>query len=201
MHYSHFGSPGGVLCPWQGVLLYSAPNHCGFRCEAAFLSGMGHIKRMSDTIYVTQEGLDKMKADLQSMNEERMQIADKIEEARELGDLKENAEYHSAKEAQAMLHARIRDLEDKVARAQVLDEDAIDSDKAYVGSTVKVLNKKTKKEMTYVLVSPVEADMAAGKISTQSPVGKALLGGAKGEKVVAKIPAGDLELEILDISR
>lgn len=156
---------------------------------------------MSDTIYVTQEGLDKMKADLKSMNEERMRIADKIEEARELGDLKENAEYHSAKEAQGMLHARIRDLEDKVARAAVLDEENIDTNKAYVGSTVKVLNKKTGKEMTYVLVSPVEADLASGKISNASPVGKALLGHAVGDKVVAKIPAGDITLEILEISR
>jgi transcription elongation factor GreA len=77
----------------------------------------------------------------------------------------------------------------------------MDHSKAYVGSTVRVLNKKTKKEMTYVLVSPVEADMAAGKISTQSPVGKALLGKEQGETVLAKVPAGDLALEILEVSR
>ena len=156
---------------------------------------------MSEILYVTQEGLDKMKADLMWMNTERMRIAETIEHARELGDLKENAEYHAAKEAQAHLHARIRDTEDKIACSEVIDDKEIDADKAYVGSSVRVLNKNTQKEVTYRLVSPVEADMAAGKISTKSPVGQALLGKSSGETVVAKIPAGDLELEILEISR
>lgn len=156
---------------------------------------------MSETLYVTRDGLDKMKADLVSMNEERMKIAATIEQARELGDLKENAEYHAAKEAQAHLHARIRDLEDKIARSEVLEDQDIDSDKAYVGSTVRVLNKNTKKEMSFQLVSPVEADMAAGKISTKSPVGQALLGKSIGDTVIAEIPAGDLKLKILEISR
>ena len=156
---------------------------------------------MSDTIYVTQEGLDKLKASLTFMNTERMRIADTIEHARELGDLKENAEYHAAKEAQAHLHARIRDTEDKIARSEVIDDQDFDSDKAYVGSSVRVLNKNTKKEVTYQLVSPVEADTAAGKISTKSPVGQALLGKSMGDTVVAKIPAGDLKLKILEITR
>ncbi len=156
---------------------------------------------MTEQIYVTKEGLDKMKAGLTFMNTERMRIAATIEHARELGDLKENAEYHAAKEAQAHLHARIRDTEDKIARSVVLDGQEIDADKAYVGSSVRVLNKNTQKEVTYRLVSPVEADMAAGKISTKSPVGQALLGKSMGETVVAKIPAGDLKLEILEISR
>ena len=156
---------------------------------------------MSDKIYVTEEGLAKMRADLVAMNEQRMVIAHTIEHARGLGDLKENAEYHAAKEAQAHLHARIRDLEDKVARAAVLNHNEMDHTKALLGAKVRVLNKKTKKEMTYVLVSPVEADMAAGKISTKSPVGQALLGHEVGQTVVAKVPAGDLQLEILEISR
>ncbi|MFP6582124.1 MAG: transcription elongation factor GreA [Candidatus Hydrogenedentota bacterium] len=156
---------------------------------------------MSDDIYVTRAGLEGMNADLVEMNKERMRIADKIEEARELGDLKENAEYHAAKEAQAMLHARLRDLEDKIARSRILEDQDIDLSKAYVGAIVKVLNKKTKKEIVYTLVSPVEADMAAGKISTASPVGKAILGSSIGDVVTANIPAGDLNLEILDISR
>ncbi len=156
---------------------------------------------MSDTIYVTQEGLDKLKASLTFMNTERMRIADTIEHARELGDLKENAEYHAAKEAQAHLHARIRDTEDKIARSEVIDDQDFDSDKAYVGSSVRVLNKNTKKEVTYQLVSPVEADLATGKISTKSPVGQALLGKSMGDTVVAKIPAGDLKLKILEITR
>lgn len=156
---------------------------------------------MTDKIYVSRDGLEKMKADLERMNQERMKVADTIEAARELGDLKENAEYHAAKEAQAMLHARIGDLESKIARSVILDDQDIDTSKAYVGASVRVRNRKTKKETTYVLVSPVEADMAAGKISSQSPVGKALLGAAVGETVVAKVPAGDLPLEILEISR
>ena len=156
---------------------------------------------MSDKLYVTQAGVDKMKADLTSMNTERMRIAETIEHARELGDLKENAEYHAAKEAQAHLHARIRDTADKIARSEVIDDQEIDSDKAYVGSSVRVLNKNTKKEVTYQLVSPVEVDMAAGKISTKSPVGQALLGKSMGDTVVAKVPAGDLKLKILEITR
>ena len=156
---------------------------------------------MSEKLYVTQAGVDKMKADLTSMNTERMRIAETIEHARELGDLKENAEYHAAKEAQAHLHARIRDTADKIARSEVIDDQEIDSDKAYVGSSVRVLNKNTKKEVTYQLVSPVEVDMAAGKISTKSPVGQALLGKSMGDTVVAKVPAGDLKLKILEITR
>ena len=156
---------------------------------------------MSDSLYVTRDGLEKMKADLEAMKEDRMRVAETIESARELGDLKENAEYHAAKEAQAMLHARIRDMEDKIARSTVLDSADLDASKAYVGATVKVLNKKTKKEMTYTLVSPVEADLAAGKISTQSPVGKALMGASVGDTVTAKVPAGDLALKVLEITR
>ncbi len=156
---------------------------------------------MDDKIYVSEGGLVKMRADLVLMNEQRMIIAHTIEHARGLGDLKENAEYHSAKEAQAHLHARIRDLQDKIARSVVLDHNALDQTKALMGAKVRVLNKKTKKEVTYVLVSPVEADMAAGKISTKSPVGQALLGHEAGDTVVAKVPAGDLQLEILEISR
>lgn len=156
---------------------------------------------MDETLYVTRDGLEKLKVKLTSMNEERMRIAATIEHARELGDLKENAEYHAAKEAQAHLHARIRGTEDTIARSVVLEDQKIDSDKAYVGSTVKVLNKNTQKEMSFQLVSPVEADLAAGKISTKSPVGQALLGKSKGDAVIAKIPAGDLKLEILEISR
>jgi len=156
---------------------------------------------MSDKIYVTREGLDKMKVELQQMNEERMKIADTIEQARELGDLKENAEYHAAKEAQAYLHARIRAHEDKITRAVVIEDQDIDLSKAYVGATVRVLNKKTNKEALYTLVSPVEADMATGKISTKSPVGQALLGKSVGDTATAKVPAGDLPLEILEITR
>ncbi len=154
-----------------------------------------------DQIYVTQEGLDRMKAELAECKERTLSAAEAIEHARSFGDLRENAEYHAAKEQQAMLHARIRDLEDKVARAVVLKDGDFEADKAYVGATVRVLNKKTQKEAVYVLVSPVEADIASGKISTQSPVGKALLGKQAGDTAVADIPAGKIEFEVLEISR
>jgi transcription elongation factor GreA len=156
---------------------------------------------MAEKIYVTREGLEKMRAALAHMYEDRLRIAETIEHARALGDLRENAEYHAAKEAQAHLHARIRDLEDKITRSVVINHNEIDHTKALVGATVRVLNRKTKKEVSYVLVSPVEADLASGKISTKSPVGQALLGHEVGEVVVAKVPAGAIELEILEITR
>lgn len=154
-----------------------------------------------ENIYVSREGLEKLKKELQACKERTTVVAAAIEHARSFGDLRENADYHAAKEEQAMLHARIRDLEDKVARAVVLDERNIDNDKVYMGSTVRVLNKKTKKESTYVLVSHVEADLANGKISVRSPVGQALLGKSVGETVQAKVPAGNLEMTVLEISR
>lgn len=153
-----------------------------------------------EKLYVSGDGLAKMKADLVEMNERRMKVAAAIEHARSLGDLKENAEYHSAKEEQAMLHARIKDLEDKISRSVLLEDQDIDTSKAYLGATVKALNKKTKKEIVYRIVSAVEADLASGKISASSPVGKALLGRAVGEVAVAKVPAGDLHLEIVEIT-
>lgn len=152
-------------------------------------------------VYVSREGLEKMKADLAELNERRLHVADQIEHARGLGDLRENAEYHAAKEAQAMVHALIRDLEDKITRAVLLEGQDIDPNKAYLGALVRVLNRKTKREITYALVSPVEMDLAQNKISVQSPVGRALLGRSVGEVVKATVPAGELELEILEISR
>lgn len=152
-----------------------------------------------EKIYVSREGLEKMKSDLEAMNARRMVVAETIEHARSLGDLRENAEYHSAKEEQAMLHARIKDLEDKVTRASLLEEQDIDQSKAYQGARVRVRNRKTNKEMTYQLVSEVESDLASGKISVQSPVGRALLGKAAGEVATARAPAGELVLEILEI--
>jgi transcription elongation factor GreA len=153
-----------------------------------------------EKLYISAEGLDRLKAELVEMRQRRIKVADAIEHARSLGDLRENAEYHSAKEEQAMLHAKIKDVEDKISRSVVLDESQVDTSRAYVGARVRVLNKKSKKEMTYMLVSPVEADLATGKISLQSPVGKALLGKAVGETALAQVPAGELPLEVLEIS-
>ena len=154
-----------------------------------------------EKLYVTAEGLKKLRDELAECKATSPRISDEIEHARSYGDLRENAEYHAAKEAQAKLHARIRDLEDKIARAEIIDGSQIDATKAYLGATVRVLNRKTKREFTYTLVSPVEADMAAGKISIQSPVGQALAGKSVGDVVIAQVPAGELPLEILGITR
>jgi len=154
-----------------------------------------------DKLYISQEGLDKLKASLAECIEQRLKVAAVIEQARGFGDLKENAEYHAAKEEQALLGARIRDFEDKIARASVIDNQDIDNSKAYLGAHVTMLNKKTNKQITYILVSPVETDLTTGKISVQSPVGKALLGHSVGDTVVAKVPAGDIEMEIIEITR
>lgn len=140
-----------------------------------------------------------MKRELAECRAQTNILAGEIEHARSFGDLRENAEYHAAKEAQAKLQARIRDLEDKIARAVIVDQSLMDTSKAYLGATVRVLNVKANKEFTYTLVSPVEADMAAGKISIKSPVGQALAGKSRGERIVARVPAGELELEILEI--
>jgi transcription elongation factor GreA len=154
-----------------------------------------------EKLHLSEEGLQKLKNELADCHKLKMEVAGRIEAARELGDLKENGDYHAAKEEQAMLHARLHDLEDKIARSVVVDASQMDHTKALLGATVKVLNKKTNTEMTYELVSPVESDLAAGKISVRSPVGEALLGKEAGETAVAKVPAGNLELEVLEITR
>lgn len=153
-----------------------------------------------EKLYVSAEGLERMKADLAELNERRIRVADAIEHARSLGDLSENAEYHSAKEEQAMVHARIRDLGDKIARSVVRDTTDMDMSRVYTGATVRVLNLKTNQESVYQLVSPVEADLMAGKLSTQSPIGQALMGLAAGEEAVARVPAGELTLRVVEIS-
>jgi transcription elongation factor GreA len=153
-----------------------------------------------DRLYITAEGLEKMKADVAALCERRIVVANAIEHARSLGDLSENAEYHSAKEEQAMVHAKIRDLEDKIARASVLENEDRDTSKAYLGASIRVLNLKTNSEMTFMLVGPAEADISLGKISVQSPVGKALLGRELGEKTTAQTPAGQMAFKILEIT-
>jgi len=154
-----------------------------------------------ENIHLTKEGLDKMKAEVAFITKRRREVAANIEHARSLGDLKENAEYHAAKEEQGMLHAKLRDLEDKIARSVIIDEKSIDASKAFIGATVRALNQKTKKEVTYMLVSAVEADLDTNRISVKSPVGQALLGKTVGDVAIAKVPAGELKLEILEITR
>lgn len=150
--------------------------------------------------YYTQVGLDKLKAELSTLKSKgRADIAKQIAEARDKGDLSENAEYDAAKDAQGHLEAKIAQLEDLVANARLLDETNIDTSKVSILSKVTIKNKKNGASVTYMLVSEEEADLKAGKISTMSPIGKGLLGKTKGEVAHIKTPAGEMEFEIVSI--
>lgn len=157
---------------------------------------------MDRPVYLTQEALDNLKEELRiAKTEGRQKIAQDIAEARAQGDLSENAEYDAAKEAQGHHEARIAKLEATIANARLVDERQIDDSKVYILSTVRVKNTKTNAEATYTLVSAEEADMAKGKISVASPVGKGLLGHEVGDVVEISVPAGKVPFEILEISR
>lgn len=150
--------------------------------------------------YYTQNGLEKLKTELSHLKSKgRSEIAKQIAEARDKGDLSENAEYDAAKDAQGHLEAKIAQLEDLVANARLLDESNIDTSKVSILSKVTIKNKKNGASVTYMLVSEEEADLKAGKISTMSPIGKGLLGKTKGEVAVIKTPAGEMEFEIVSI--
>ncbi|MEN9447165.1 MAG: Transcript cleavage factor GreA [Bacteroidota bacterium] len=156
---------------------------------------------MSEIVYVTEEGLAKMKEELANLiGIERPNASKAIAEAREKGDLSENAEYDAAKEAQGLLELRITKLQGDIGNARVLDPTKLDLSKVSILSKVKVRNLKMKKDFTYQLVSEKEADLKQLKISVKSPIGAALLGRSKGEKITIQIPAGAMDLEILDIS-
>ena len=150
--------------------------------------------------YMSREGYEKLKAELDVLKSvERQKVARQIAEAREKGDLSENAEYDAAKEAQGLLELKINQLEEILANARVINEADLDSSKVVILSTVKIKNPKTKKEVEYTLVSESEADLKAGKISVNSPIGQGLLGKKVGDSVVIKTPGGELNFEILDI--
>lgn len=152
--------------------------------------------------YLSKEGYERLDKELKDLKTRgRKEIAEEIAEARSKGDLSENAEYDAAKEAQGHLEKKIAELENTLATASIIDDKNIDSSKAYVLSTVTILNRKAKKEMKYTLVSKDEADFKLGKISVDSPIGKAILGKEVGDVVSVKVPAGQLELEILNIER
>lgn len=156
---------------------------------------------MSTIQYVTKETLEQMKSELQHMRGIQRPAASKaIAEAREKGDLRENAEYDAAKEAQGMLEARIAQLEGQIATARIVDESTIDTSKVSILTKVKVTNLGTKKQVTYQIVSEKEADLKAGKISVTSPIGKGLLGKTVGEVAEVKAPAGVMQFKIEDIS-
>ncbi len=157
---------------------------------------------MSTGNYFTQEGLDKLKVELnQLVSVERPSISKQIAEARDKGDLSENAEYDAAKEAQGLLELRISKLEDVVRHAKLIDESKLDNSKVLILSKVKMKNGKTGSIVTYTLVPENEADLKAGKISIDSPISKGLLGKSVGDKAEIKVPSGIMEFEILEISR
>ena len=156
---------------------------------------------MSDTNYVKKETFEQMRAELHQLKSvERPAASRAIAEAREKGDLKENAEYDAAKEAQGMLEAKIKYLEGVIATARILDETNIDTSKVSILTRVTVTNLGTKKKYTYQIVSEKEADLKLGKISVTSPIGKGLLGKVIGDVTEVKVPAGVLKFQVEDIS-
>ena len=157
---------------------------------------------MKKVSYYTAEGLKKLRDELNQLKDvERPRASQAIAEARDKGDLSENAEYDAAKEAQGLLEMKIAKLEELVANARIIDESQLDVSKVLVLSTVKLKNLANKMQITYTLVAESEADLKAGKISVSSPIGKGLLGKAVGEIAEIKVPNGTLKLEILEISR
>lgn len=156
---------------------------------------------MSDIMYVTKETLDKMMEELHRMKTvDRPAASRAIAEAREKGDLRENAEYDAAKEAQGILEAKMALLESQVASARVVSADEIDTSKASILTKVTITNIATKKTVTYQLVGEKEADLKAGKISISSPIGKGLLGKVKGEVAEVQAPTGLIKFKIDNIS-
>jgi transcription elongation factor GreA len=156
---------------------------------------------MSDITYVSKEGFEKMQQELHEMKHvQRPFISRQIADARDKGDLSENAEYHAAKEDQGLLEARIAKLEDLLSRTRVIDETKLDTSKVMMMSKVRVKNLGTGNDMSYMMVSEKEADFKTGKISLKSPIGSALMGKKVGETVEVMVPAGKIQLQILGIS-
>ena len=156
---------------------------------------------MKDIQYYTKAGLEKLKNELHTLKTKgRSDISKQIAEARDKGDLSENAEYDAAKDAQGLLELRISKLEAVIMKARVLDPSQVDLSRVRILSTVHILHKGNNQKMSYQLVSEEEADLQAQKISVQSPIGKALIGKEKGENVSIDAPAGSFEVEIIDIT-
>lgn len=157
---------------------------------------------MAEVTYYTEEGLNKLKEELQYLKTEgRTNIAKAIAEARDKGDLSENAEYDAAKEAQGLHEARIAKLGEVLSSARIIDESTLDTSKVLALSYVKIKNSNNGATMTYQLVSETEADLKAGKISVKSPIAQGLLGLKVGDVANVTVPAGEIQFEILEISR
>lgn len=155
---------------------------------------------MSEIHYVTAEGLDRLKKDLESALAQRPVISAAIAEAREKGDLSENAEYDAARDAQGLLEVKIAKLKEQVANAKVIDESKLSTDRVNLLSTVKVENLSNKMVMQFTIVGETEADFAHGKLAMTTPIAKALIGHSKGETVEAHVPQGVIKFKILDIT-
>ena len=155
---------------------------------------------MADIHYMTQEGLDNLKKELADALAQRPVISAAIAEAREKGDLSENAEYDAARDAQGLLELKIARLKDLVANAKVIDESKVGTDKVQLMNKVKVMNMALNKEMTFTIVGETEADFSQGKLAATTPIAKALLGHSKGDIVEAQVPSGVMKFKILDIS-
>ena len=157
---------------------------------------------MSKVAYYTKEGLQKLRDEVNHLKDvERPKASAAIAEARDKGDLSENAEYDAAKEAQGLLEMRIAKLEETLSNARLIDESQLDTSKALVISTVTIKNKLNGQQMTYTLVAESEADLKSGKISVNSPIGKGLLGKSVGDIAEIQVPNGTLQFEIVEITR
>ncbi|MDQ1265300.1 MAG: transcription elongation factor GreA [Bacteroidota bacterium] len=157
---------------------------------------------MLDVIYMTKESvmdIEKVLRDLKTRG--RREIAQKIAEARSHGDLSENADYYAAKDTQGLMEMKIARIEMTLAKVQIIKADEFPDDKIYILSKVKIKNRKTGDTLNYLMVSPEEADFEKNKLSVNSPIGKSLMGKTIGDIVVAKVPAGTIEFEILEISK
>ena len=156
---------------------------------------------MSNISYYTKEGLKKLRDELSQLKDiERPKASNAIAEARDKGDLSENAEYDAAKDAQGLMELKIKKLEAVVGNARVIDESTIDTSKVGILTNVTIKNQKTGMQMKYQLVAEEEADLKQNKISVKSPIGSGLIGKKKGDKAMIKVPAGEIAFEILDIT-
>lgn len=157
---------------------------------------------MSEISYYTKEGLKKLKDELlQLEQEERPRVSQEIADARDKGDLSENAEYHAAKEEQSLLETKIAKLKNVVANARIIDESQLDTSKVLIHSNVKIKNTANGMEFTYTLVADSESDVRNGKLSVNSPIGKGLLGKQEGDVAEIQVPNGIMKFEIVSISR
>lgn len=153
-----------------------------------------------EKVPMTPAGAEKMKSELGRLKEERPKISREIGIARDHGDLSENAEYHAAKDRQGMVEARIKDLEDKLARAEIIDPTKLSGDRVRFGATVTVTNLDTEEEATYQIVGADEADINQGTISVSAPLARALIGKSPGDSVTVNLPGGTRNYEIADVT-